>query len=518
MRKSRLWDDIYGYGDAALTIGSSIAAEPLSGLYGLGVAGANQLGLTDYQGAAAVRDAQRAMTWEPSEGGQRQLGRLGNVIQAGLDYQPPLSNQSIGQDFQDIGDYWRDRSVPALQDTFGDELGAGIGSLLTGTMGILGGPARTTRHIPDLKKTTAGYLESPRLLDLDPANPPSDVTQVGKKRELLRKPAVKARERYRQDGETIRELDETPEAIQLRPEDIQNSAILAHLGDRTMGAGRVTQIGGVPLSRPLELEAGPSYSRLNKDRGIGWGSNKGAASGLQANIDKAARGTGLDPIAVYTGMGPQASNFSTHIAEGALSQLDNLPISKQAKKAFDLRMGPLSGNVKSVEDFVGLDSDELYDQLMGLGGHSKTGAGALRTIFSEEMAQARHRAEGFPIMDEIYDAVNEPELAGMNIGDAGATMFRGREGAPIVPGSHSSYTHDIQGDYIGRLANDIPTQVFFPKMWKATGLARDRRGNPMTHGQRVNAIQTGHGYEVTDQEWVDSVSQWLEENARLRGQ
>jgi hypothetical protein len=64
-----------------------------------------------------------------------------------MDYQPPLRDQSIGEDLQAVGDYWRDTSVPALQETFGEEAGAGIGATGIGILGSVGLPARAKRVV-----------------------------------------------------------------------------------------------------------------------------------------------------------------------------------------------------------------------------------------------------------------------------------------------------------------------------------------------------------------------------------
>jgi hypothetical protein len=137
-QRRQILEETYGVLDTAATIGSSLLAEPLSGWAGI-LAGGD---------ADAVRRAQEALQYVPrTDEGRRNLGYLGDAVQGVMDYQPPLRDQTIGEDLQDIGDYWRDTSVPALQETFGEEVGAGIGAAGIGILGSVGLPARAKRVV-----------------------------------------------------------------------------------------------------------------------------------------------------------------------------------------------------------------------------------------------------------------------------------------------------------------------------------------------------------------------------------
>ena len=128
-----------------------------------------------------------------------------------------------------------------------------------------------------------------------------------------------------------------------------------------------------------------------------------------------------------------------------------------------------------------------------------------------------------PVQQDIVRAINEPELVGDPVGMSGFSFFRGVPGADVIPGDHTTYSHTIarqgsggtqganQGLNVGGLDYTVPPEIMFPKSWAEISRGVDKNGNPLTNQMRVGALQSGHYYEVADQQWVDTNMRYQEE-------
>ena len=497
-----------------LTIGSAIGAEIPAGLYGLyetAVTGSPRAG------AEAVREFQDRYTYLPrTEGGQRALGSLAEGIDAAMNY------RGLGASPNEL---------IAEYQTQAGRLGAGPAALLEGVLAAgptiparAGAFARLaddlpmeSRAIPQQPRLTVyeppveGLLAEQPLLDLpDPrlASGPMKAT-LGKALAPLSKPGVRARERLRQGGETIINEAQRAEGRLLDPESLLGSVLVPVAGDRTRAGGRLQQVRGVPLRGALELEGGPGFSEQHAGTGAAWASMKPAAASKQANITKAAEATGARPVGVYTAMSPEGSNFSHHVAEGMLRQMPNLDVSKGAKQRFDNFVRNKAAPSQRIPDWVGIESDYALDQILGQGDFPMEGSGEIRKRLVNAMSSAQFRDVGFPSYVDTLEAVNDPRLAGQGVGSSGLVMFEGAPGAPLIRETgHSSYSHDIPGEYIGGLAESVPLDVMFPKTV----------GRLMDEGKTniPRSFQMSHQWELADEEWLEGIMQYLRENTDVR--
>jgi|TARA_R100000501_G_C2606412_1_gene102098 hypothetical protein len=236
---------------------------------------------------------------------------------------------------------------------------------------------------------------------------------------------------------------------------------------------------------------------------------RGAASAKQTNITKAYADTGLDPVVVFSAMAPDAINFSTPVAEMMVRQLDVLRPSKQNIKALnkDIRTVPAEKRDKAFPDFLGVDHPDVIFQL------NQFGNGAMRKAVVAHMRKAKWKDKGFPIHDDIVNAITEPDLLNEPAGASGFSMFEGRPGASLIDESgHLTYDTGIPGQHIGGLQKSIPPEVMFPKTFKVLSQQKNRAGVLLPRDQQVGALRAKYLWEVADQEWVDNVATFLEQN------
>jgi len=85
--------------------------------------------------------------------------------------------------------------------------------------------------------------------------------------------------------------------------------------------------------------------------------------------------------------------------------------------------------------------------------------------------------------------------------------------SPAVP--HRTYETQLGGQYVGGLGQSVPKEVLFPDMVKAFGEMGYR---PVQFDYLMQRGKAGAPIaQRADQNWVDSISQYLE-TARRRGE
>ena len=341
-------------------------------------------------------------------------------------------------------------------------------------------------------------------------------------KESLENPAVWRREGLREEGATTVE-DQLPiERNVVQPEDLQGKVGIPFMGDRSRAGGQLTQVEGVPLSRPVALQGGEDYPLVtNPD--AAWASNLGAARSRQNVAERALEETGQAPVGVFTVMGERGIDFSTPVIEAMMGQLEAIRVPKKAIAKFDRRINDKiktinEFNERPMQKFVGLNHPDAMAQILGVGDYPSVGAGELRKLLVQEMGMTEFRDIGFPVYHDVMRAVTKPELMPLQRGAAGTTMLRLDPEAPLSTESrHRTYTTAIPGGYLGGLEEAVPAQVMYPKGYEQMAGMKTKTGKPLSESDKIGWLGMSQHWEVFDQEWVDKVSEWLQSSEAKKG-
>ena len=185
----------------------------------------------------------------------------------------------------------------------------------------------------------------------------------------------------------------------IMPEDIENTVLVPHKGDISGTDVTLTNIGGFELPVPVTSRGGARYpnSPLTPE-GNYWASMKTGAVPFQNKAEGLMESLKMDATGVYTAMGREANYFNQAFADGMLQWAQSMKLPKEAIKKFDDDLR------KSKPDWVGLNSPEARDQLLGVGNFMPEGAGKFRGAFTKTMSKSAYRDLGFPTIVDIEKA------------------------------------------------------------------------------------------------------------------
>jgi hypothetical protein len=216
----------------------------------------------------------------------------------------------------------------------------------------------------------------------------------------LKVPAVRNREELRMST-TIATADEPLERIIKTPEDLLGKVLVPVTGDRSrVMSGGIDDIRGIPLIQNIPVQGGPNYMIQHAGSGKAWASMENAANKKQMNMLFAADETGLDPYGVYSAMSKESIDFSAPVATAMVAQLPALNIPKKHIKAFNetIRKWHRQKTQKGRPDFVGLDSEDIFNQLLGTGGFPREGSGQLENYCGSRNEKASLGKAGIPCL------------------------------------------------------------------------------------------------------------------------
>ena len=413
----------------------------------------------------------------------------------------------------------------------GAALGPTLGSVAKGA-GIAGkaakrGIASLDFSIDDLKKVFISDHPPVGSIDIN-LNRPVDKKMIEKRADtyektLKQKGATGAAVRRRDSARAANQIEDLvpQERIILDPNDLYGYSLVPVQGDRS-GIGTLTDIKGVPLSFPVQVQGGPGYPQF-MGKGYGWASNYGAASGKQSNIAKALEETDLPPLGVFTGMAREGINFSTPVVLSMVGQLDYLKIPKKHIESFNKTVRTGTKKQEGIKDFVGLDSPDLVPQLLGEV-PSNASAGELRKAVVAEMSKPSRRDQGFPIYEDVLQTITNPDLrypqgpkGTLNPAETGYTIFKGKPEASVFKDpSHLSYDTVIPGDYMGGLiGRGAPPELLFPQnfadMSKALTKPKDPKikPRPFTRSEMIGAMGARQMVEPVTDELIENLAKYL---------
>lgn len=381
----------------------------------------------------------------------------------------------------------------------------------------IGGVASATDFVP------AGMLAGalPLLADIGkvakkvPKNFYEQNTPISKN---LTGRANENRAKFREGGETIITDEQPFEKPVVALEEMVGKTGVAIPGDRTRSTGILQQTVGVPHATGTPLNGGPNFMFLND---AGWGSMEGAATTKFNTAQLASEATGQPLLGVYVAMSPDAANFSHHVVDGMLQQLPALKVTKGDVKHLDKQINDALHIEKKgkATPFVGVESTEAIDQLLGRGDWPRDEAGELRKMVVKQMKGTEFINRGFPIYRDVQNAITEPALKGVETGSAGFSIFDLDPNAPNSPMSldqHPTYNTKIspgENRGIGGLEQQVPWQVMFPKTHLVLQQRRNEKGKLFSPAEQFGALKQSHVWEVFDEEWLEHITGWLERAA-----
>jgi len=342
-------------------------------------------------------------------------------------------------------------------------------------------------------------------------------------------PAVLRRELLRLDAE-IQSVPQTERKI-IHPEELVGKVGVPVVGDRsirlanptdrpyeTSGQRGIVSIRGVPLSQEVYPEGGYGFTLDSEDTGKGWSSMSGIARKKQENMRLAAEETGLEPLGVYSALGMESIDFSTPILTSMIAQIDAIGIPKRELRAFDKAIREGAGAVKGVPDWVGLESPDVFDQILGRGDFPREGSGALRLRILSEMKKKRWENVGFPVYEDVVETFTSPELIDIPKAGSGYSIFRADPAADVSPEKyHLSYDTAIPAERgrenFGGLAGSVPPEVMFPSIFEELSQTiSEKAGRPLSYDEQTGSLMMNPKlYEEFTDEKIDALIKYMNE-------
>ena len=399
-------------------------------------------------------------------------------------------------------------------------VGPAIGATLKAPRAVQKTMKMATQAKMSRKDLTEKFRQEQEALGVKPATVKTRANTYQKK---LETPAVFRRERLRAEGE-IATFAPQSRIIQA-PESLLGKVLVPVAGDRSIsiqgqGISSLVDVNGVPLSRAVPVQGGPDYMIINEGRGAGWASMEGIAQSKQNNITIAADETGLDPVGVYSAMARDGIDFSAPVATAMVAQIPAIGIPKSAIKEFDDAMRRGIGDqtkknptLKARPDWVGLESPDVFNQLLGEGGFPRKGAGQIRTALVSHMKKDMFTKQGFPVYEDVAKTITMPELADVPRGASGYAMFDAVPNASIFDEPiHQSYNKSIAGKYLGGLEQSLPPEIMFPDTFNMLSKSVNKAGKLFPYEQQVGALERRHLFESMTDEKIDAMNRYMNKN------
>lgn len=365
-------------------------------------------------------------------------------------------------------------------------------------------------------KEIGNKVSDERLIRLGFVSDPSKPHLIQKGRErfieaLASNRALKEREATALINEyaNVFSPDEVLDIAERDVNSLVGSALIPIKGDRS-DLGISTQIGGVPLSSPAEVQAGRKFPAQNfgllgiPDEDLpAWASNLGIAQKVANKAQGVKEATDGMPVkGIYTAQGYRSMDFSTAPAEAFAQMLPNIPLSKASKQAFDKTIRA------KYPDFVGVDSPDLVAQIRGdipitdANGNVVKSTGDFRKFILNRAELEPYRNAGFPQYDEIAQGLEDPVVAGVDSGSVGSLILDLDTSGRVTPNDfHYSYDTSILregGSTPARLQYQTPFETIFQDSMEQ--LKRDLTNpsekarakgavpRPLTYQERMNAV------------------------------
>jgi hypothetical protein len=298
----------------------------------------------------------------------------------------------------------------------------------------------------------------------------------------------------------------------IEPSTLEGKALITGLGDRTPAGYELTGINERRLSSPVNMMGGPAFARdiasQGPDRSI-WASELKRATDI-SNRAKAAEKRNLEPVFTYVAQGPEGGDFSHHMLDAILGQMDRYKMDPKLAEFLDNRMrtaqaGGTGETFAPKPEWVGVQSQDAASRMRARADE--------RVKLIKLMDAAKFRdAPGFPDIGATRFAVTDPA----HMYDP--TLSAGRSFMSIDPGkvvanpsvTHPSYNAHVPAapgghGYLGGFEYELPPELHFKK-FREEEIKPELRGKPLNL-QTMSILRGAPTVEATP-EWVDSASEW----------
>lgn len=305
------------------------------------------------------------------------------------------------------------------------------------------------------------------------------------------------------------EYDFLPEAEALQPEQtvdigaLQGLMLVPAYGDRTYAGGALRGIGDVTFDQAVNMQGGNQFMR-SQGKGI-WASMQDKMQ-EKADVAKILQDQGEDVRLMYTSMAGQSGDFSMMMSDATMGMIEQSKITKKAAKKFDdwVKKNKTKDSPQD-PDWPGILSPNVRDYLK----NNMTGSD--RRLLWQEMDKTKYQDDGFPNLGVIRASITEPELLTTPYFSTGRSIgtIQGDSQEILTPQKgfipHETYTGQVEGDYVGRLADDVPGQLIFRDFFESRRAAGTRPS-----GDQRAFMMTPYTSQKVDQQMIDEVSQYLE--------
>ena len=281
----------------------------------------------------------------------------------------------------------------------------------------------------------------------------------------------------------------------------------------------ILSVRGVPLSRRVIPEGGFQFTADSEGAGKGWSSMAGIATKKQGNIILAADKTGKEPLGIFSAMGAESMDFTAPTLEMMIAQIPAIRIPKADIASFDKVIRDGSGKVKGRPEWVGLESPDVFNQILGEGGFDRGGAGALRIDVLAEMKKDKWKKLGFPLYDDAYKTMKAQEFDEAVKNSTGLSMYRADPNRGTFPELyHKSYDSSFPAkkgeEYFGGLIEGVPPEIMFPDTFKDLSQRINTAGKPFNYQQQTGSlVMNPKLYEEYDDEKIQGIIDYLNEYA-----
>ena len=208
---------------------------------------------------------------------------------------------------------------------------------------------------------------------------------------------------------------------------------ITSMADRTR-TGLLTDIDGVLLNRPVELQGGQPY--MFENPGQVWASGRKPATDIYDLAGELKRGTGKDPLFLPWVMSPSGSDFANMTGETMLAYAQSA-MGKGTKSSLDKQI-----KNKFIPDWKGIDDPASVNQFKQLSDKK-------RKLMKQQLLDKEFRNEGGLSLGEARLAIADPtqltskDATILNVGQ----VFPDRP--MIMQSGHSSYPLGVPGQGLG---------------------------------------------------------------------